>query len=219
MLTLRCTRRLLRRAGVSGKAETVPPTTVLGDWYANLIVARPQQLALCINERSLLVVILPARDFKNVAPRFRAQVVSLLARIGVPVSAIASEEVAMSEFRFGPTANRKVVGCLNQAAMVLSHERENPRFASIGELDDNLRGYIFSYTVYRQPRELALEMFAASDGSFGSTDTLTCSRAASDAVMQRIPEAYRLSPALSHWSRLKGKQMQPFVKLPMGPLT
>lgn len=118
MVTLRCTRRLFDRAGDFGKAETTPPTTVLGDWYANLIFARPQQLALCMNERSLLVVVLPARDFKNVAPRFRAQVVSLLTRIGVPAGDVAAEEKAMQEFRFGPTANRKVLGCLNQAAMV-----------------------------------------------------------------------------------------------------
>ena len=108
MITLRCTRKLLDRAGVPAKAETVPPTTVLGDWYANLIVARPQQFVLCMNECSLLVVILPARDFKSVAPRFRAQVASLLTRIGVPAAAVAAEEKAMSEFRFGPTANRAV---------------------------------------------------------------------------------------------------------------
>ena len=113
MITLRCTRKLLDRAGVPAKAETVPPTTVLGDWYANLIFARPQQLALCINERSLLVVILPARGFKSVAPRFGAQVGSLLVRIGVPAAAVAAEEQAMQEFRFGPTANRWVLRCLN----------------------------------------------------------------------------------------------------------
>jgi len=169
VVTLRCTRRLLRRAGVSGKAETVPPTTVLGDWYANLIVARPQQLALCMNERSLLVVVLPARDFKNVAPRFRAQVVSLLTRIGVPAAAVAAEEKAMSEFAFGPTANRRVLGCLNQAAMVLSYELENPRASSIAEMEDNLCGYIYSSCGYRQPRELALELFAASGVAAGAS--------------------------------------------------
>jgi len=169
MITLRCTRKLLDRAGVSAKVEPAPPTTVLGDWYANLIFARPQQLALCINERSLLVVILPARDFKNVAPRFRAQVVSLLARIGVPAAAVAAEEQAMQEFAFGPTANRAVVGCLNQVAMVLSYELENPRFSSIAEIEDHLGDYIYSPTGYRRPREFALGLFAASDAATGAS--------------------------------------------------
>jgi hypothetical protein len=168
MITLRCTQKLLRRAGVPAKVDTKAPTTVLGDWYANLIFARPEQFVLCMNERTLLVVVLPARDFKNVAPRFRAQVVSLLRRIGVPAAAVAAEERAMQEFRFGPTANRRVLGCLNQAAMVLSYEFDNPRFSTNAELEDNLAGYIYSHTAYRQPRELALELFAAGGPASGA---------------------------------------------------
>ncbi len=169
MITVRCTRKLLARAGVPAKVDTEPPTTVLGDWYSNLIIARPQQLALCMNERSLLVAILPARDFKNVAPRFRAQVVSLLTRIGVPAAAVAAEEKAMQEFGFGPTANRKVLGCLNQAAMVLSCELQHPRFSSIAEIEDHFGDYIYSVTAYRLPRERALELFAASGVATGAS--------------------------------------------------
>ena len=46
MVTLHCTRKLLGRVGGSSNAETSSPTVVLGDWYANLIFARPEQLAL-----------------------------------------------------------------------------------------------------------------------------------------------------------------------------
>ena len=162
MMTLRCTRKLLDRVGVSAKAETAPPTTVLGDWYAKLVYANPQRLVLCMNERTLLLVVLPARDFKNVAPRFPAQVVSLLTRIGVPAPAVAAEEKAMLAFGLGTTANRKVLGCLNEAALVISYEFENPRFSSIAELEDHCSDYIYSATGYRQPRELAQELFAAS---------------------------------------------------------
>jgi hypothetical protein len=52
MMTLRCTRKLLERVGVSAKAETAPPTTVLGDWYAKVVYASPQQLVLCMNEQT-----------------------------------------------------------------------------------------------------------------------------------------------------------------------
>ncbi len=194
MITLRCTRKLLGRAGVSAKADTTPPTTVLGDWYSNLITARPQQLTLCMNERSLLVVVLPARDFKNVAPRFRAQVVSLLMRIGVPAAAVAAEEKAMQEFHFGPTANRRVLvrritnfetlfasvmmlqnlrvsmlGCLNEAAFALSYEPDNSRVSSIAELEDRFSQDIYSPTGYKRPRDLALELFAASGVATGAS--------------------------------------------------
>ena len=171
MITLRCTRRLLERSGVSAKGEAIPPTTVLGDWYANLIYARPQQLALCMNERSLLVVMLPARDFKNVAPRLRAQVASLLTRIGVPPAAVAVEEEAMQEFRFGPTANRKVLGCLNEAAFALSYELENPRLGSVAAIEDYFCAYIYRTTKYRPPADLARELFAATGLATGASVT------------------------------------------------
>ena len=161
MMTLRCTQKLLRRVGGTAKADTPPPTTVLGDWYANLLHTGPEQLVLCMNERSLLVVLLPARDFRNVGPRFRGQVASLLTRIGVPAPAVAAEEQGMSQLAFGPTANRKVLGCLNEAMFALSYELDSPRFDSIAALEDYFSEYIYSTTKYRRPKELALELFAA----------------------------------------------------------
>ena len=113
MVTLRCTHKLLRRVGVAPKTSTVPPTTVLGDWYANILYSRPQQLVVCMNERSLLLALLPARAVKNIGPRLRASVASLLTRIGVPAAGCDAESQAMQQFAFGPTANRKVLGCLN----------------------------------------------------------------------------------------------------------
>jgi hypothetical protein len=121
-----------------------------------------------MNERSLLVVVLPARDFKNVAPRFRAQVVSLLTRIGVPAGAVAAEEEAMRDFRFGPTANRKVLGCLNEAAFALSYELDNPRVSSLAEIEDRFGEDIYLPTRFQRPRELALELFAASGVATGA---------------------------------------------------
>jgi hypothetical protein len=44
MVTLRRTQTFLRRVEVSSKAETAPPMTVLGNWRANPLLTRPQQL-------------------------------------------------------------------------------------------------------------------------------------------------------------------------------
>ena len=68
----------------------------------------------------------------------------------------------MSEFAFGPTANRSVLGCLNEAAFALSYELEKPRFSSIAEIEEHFGAYIYSPTGYRRRRELALELFTAS---------------------------------------------------------
>jgi hypothetical protein len=67
----------------------------------------------------------------------------------------------MQDFAFGPTANRSVLGCLNEAMFALSLEFENPRFSSIPELEDYFSENIYSATQYQPPRELAVELLAA----------------------------------------------------------
>jgi hypothetical protein len=67
----------------------------------------------------------------------------------------------MQDFAFGPTANRSVLGCLNEAMFALSLEFENPRFSSIAELEDYFSQNIYSATQYQPPRELAIGLLAA----------------------------------------------------------
>lgn len=162
MVNLRCTRRLLKRvAGVKGAALS-PSTTALGDWYCNVVYTRPEQLVICMNERTLLVVLVPAKDFKNVGPQYRAEVIGLLTRIGVPEAAVSAEARQMADLAFGPTASRKVLGCLNEAAFALLDALESGRHTSVAALEDHLSDYIYSTTEYQRPKELALELFAAS---------------------------------------------------------
>ena len=169
MLTLRCTRRLLDQMGVSPISETAPPTTVLGNWYANLILARPHQIVMCMNERSLLVVLLPAQNFKNAALQFQEEVSVLLTRIGVSEEAVAAEKREMAEVRFGATANRRVLGCLKEAAFALACTLESCPGAPVEDVENYFSEYIYSTIRYRQPRELAIELFAASGVGAGTS--------------------------------------------------
>ena len=74
----------------------------------------------------------------------------------------------MQEFGFGPTASCKVLGCLNEAAFALSYELDSGRFGFVPALEDRFSEYIYSTTKYRRPRELALELFAASGTASGA---------------------------------------------------
>lgn len=160
-MTLRCTRKLLKRLHAPAGFSPTPPTTVLGDWYANLYHARPQQLVVCLNERTLLAVVIQARDAKSFIPRFREAALDLLARIGVPGDAIAAERRSMADIAFGPTANRRVLGCLNQAAFALSVDFEWAPDKYLGDHEIFLSQLIYSVTQYRRPCELARELFQA----------------------------------------------------------
>jgi len=65
-------------------------------------------------------------------------------------------------------ANRKVPGCLNEVAVVVSYELDNPRFSSIAELEDHFSDF-FSPAGYRRLGEVTLEMFAASGRTTGAS--------------------------------------------------
>jgi hypothetical protein len=137
---------------------------VLGDWYANLYYTRPQQLALCMSERSLLAVLVPLRETRTLPERFADAAVSLLARVGVPRELIEEEAEAMKDAAFGPTANRKVLGCLNEAAFELMAiwETDPGRFHALAEMEDHLSENIYSTTEYQRPKDLALALFQAA---------------------------------------------------------
>lgn len=169
MVTLRCTQKLLRRLGVPAKTGTSPPTTVLGDWYANILHTRPHQLVVCMNECTLLVVLVPARENKSLGTRFREAVIAQLRRLGVPPAAVEAEARAMSEIAFGPTASRSVLGCLREATFALSFELECPGYSSLAEIEDFFSENIYSTTKYRHPRELALELFGAAGLAAGAS--------------------------------------------------
>jgi hypothetical protein len=91
MFTLRCTRKFLRRIGERPSSAVVSPTTVLGDWYANLLYLRPQQLVMAMNERTLLCALVPAAPAATVAERRRLEVGGLLRDIGVPEAMVEAE--------------------------------------------------------------------------------------------------------------------------------
>ena len=167
MVTLRCTQKLLRRLSVPAKTKTSPPTTVLGDWYATLVHARPQQLVVCMNERTLLVVLVPAREKKSLRARFCEVVTAQLRRLRVPTAAIEAESRAMSELAFGSTASRSLLGCLREAVFALSFELERPEFSSLTDIEDWFSEHIYSTTKYRHPRKLARELFDAAGAVSG----------------------------------------------------
>src|SRR5437870_8688700 len=112
MFTLRCTARLRKRLGTTEDTASAPPSTKLGDWYAHLLFTRPQ-LVLCVSDRTLLPVLIPARDGSLLVPRLRETVVQVLRALGVPEVAVAAEEEAMMEAVIGKTTSRRILGSLN----------------------------------------------------------------------------------------------------------
>ena len=77
MIILRLTRKLLGRVG-RPTAVAAPSTTVLGDWFAQLVFVGHQRYVLLVSEHSRLPVIMPGRDLKNLARNFPGALAEVL---------------------------------------------------------------------------------------------------------------------------------------------
>jgi len=118
MFTLRCTRKLLNYLSVDSAGIDILPTTVLGDWYANLLFTKHARLMICVSERSLLPVFVEANGRFSFVERFRQSVRSLLEYVGVEATFVEREIGNMFEFQIGATTNRRVLGSLGELSFL-----------------------------------------------------------------------------------------------------
>ncbi len=121
MATIRCTAKLLKRLGIGNPGEPPAPENVLGDWYANILFTRAGHYLLLLSERSRLPVLLSARDIHSFERRFLQTLPKVLAEIGVPSHQIDRELTLMQPLYFGKTADRSVLGTLNDFGFLAKH--------------------------------------------------------------------------------------------------
>jgi hypothetical protein len=119
VFVLRCTQKLLDRLNATPHSEPAPTDTVLGDWYANLIRVGRIQVVLAVSERSLLPIVVPARDGRALVQRLSEALVPILTSVGVPTADATAELGAMQHWVVGKTASRRILGSLNDLAFQL----------------------------------------------------------------------------------------------------
>ena len=130
MTVVRCTQRVLKRFGLTAVDPPTASTGVLGDWYANLLNVGPARLVLCQSARSLLPVILPARN-AAFPQKFGEALGRVLVALGVPAELVTREIAATQEIQVARTRSRQVLGAMNDfaftACVYLEHARtEDP---------------------------------------------------------------------------------------------
>lgn len=106
--TIHCTKKLLDRVKPPARSTPTKPTTYLGNWYATALFWRPQ-VALLVNERTLLPVLMPLAPATELAKRFPEHLSSVLLAHGAPHGLIEHELAAMHNFQYDKTANRSLV--------------------------------------------------------------------------------------------------------------
>jgi hypothetical protein len=125
MYTLHCTRSLLAKLKEENDhARGMVATTRLGDWYANRVNIGHSRLILCTNERTLLSVVIPAKDLPSLPQRVAASVAQLLLALDIDQELVKAEADEMNRVSFAPTANRSVLGSMNDFQFQIRVELE-----------------------------------------------------------------------------------------------
>ena len=123
MFSLHATKKLLDRVKPAELGAVERPTTALGNWYGTALFWK-SHTALLVNEKTLLPVLLPLAPVATLAERFPRQLGLVLAACGVNREFIADELAQMTQVRFAKTANRSVLGMVNQFSVLAEGYRD-----------------------------------------------------------------------------------------------
>ena len=113
MLIVRATKKLLDRIGPANLGEGEQSTTLMGQWYATAVFRKPH-VALFVSEPTLLPVLMPLAPAATLLARFPQQAAAVLAAHRTPDAVIDEELRQMRDRRLAKTANRSVVGIMNE---------------------------------------------------------------------------------------------------------
>lgn len=124
MFTIHATKKLLDRVPQPVTPVVSEPTTALGNWYATALFWKPQ-VGLLVNERTLLPVLMPLAPLATLMDRFPESLQQTLKAHGVPAEFIEFEIAAIGEGGYAKTANRSVVGIMNEFSFLAEVHRAN----------------------------------------------------------------------------------------------
>jgi hypothetical protein len=120
MVVLRRTQKLASQLPAS--ADALPSSdTALGDWYVNRVVVDRKPLLLLASSRSLIAIVIPARDVRSLPSRLPDLVAQRLKRMRIPNKLIEAEVAAMSPVGVAKTVDRSVVGILVDFAFMIPY--------------------------------------------------------------------------------------------------
>lgn len=131
MFTIHATRKLLDRVRCQLDGPIVASPTVLGDWYATVLFWK-SQVALLVNEQTLLPVLMPLAPATTLIDRFPAELGVVLDAHRVDRSFVERELAAMGDGRYAKTTNRSTVGIMNEFTFLAG------RYRTVGGVNDLL---------------------------------------------------------------------------------
>ena len=124
MFTVHATKKLLERVKQPLVEPLVEPTTALGNWYATAIFWKPQ-VALFVNEQTLLPVLVPLAPATTLLDRFPEALLQVLLALEVDRAFVGAEMAETQAAVYTKTASRTVVGIMNEFTFLGRHMEED----------------------------------------------------------------------------------------------
>jgi len=115
VLVVHATKKLRDRLKTAAPADSELSSGALGAWYATALFWR-LQVALFVNEPTLLPVLVPLAPTATVVERFPTALGRILRDLGASAGFVDNELAEMTKWRLAKTANRSVVGIMNEFA-------------------------------------------------------------------------------------------------------
>lgn len=115
-MTIRCTQKMFKEVGISGRQLDEPGEGFLGSWFANLFWLGRRKCVIFANDRTLYAFVLlgyARSDSADLGRRVVAGLTDSLMNEGVPVERVASIGMACHPIRWGATNSRSVLGSAN----------------------------------------------------------------------------------------------------------
>ena len=160
MVILRPTRKAMRRLGVTFHLAPGTTTSVMGDWYVNLVPTIAGELFVFVSSATLLAVAIPAAE-KETQNLFILRVANLLAMIGLSMQTIEQELEHFREIRFAKPLSRSVQGSANDIAFhfqMLAEDAKTGMPLSLSEAEIYLSQIPHSPLGFASPVDVAVEI-------------------------------------------------------------
>ena len=113
MNTVHGTQKLLDRLKTPLVPVSGPASTALGDWYATVLLWRPQ-LVLFVNTSSLFPVFVPLAPAVTVLARFPGAMAAVFDRFGLDPRFVTAEVAEMGTVAVAKTGDRRMLGVMNE---------------------------------------------------------------------------------------------------------
>jgi hypothetical protein len=139
VFTIHGTQKLRDRVRPDLVDEPLASDTAMGDWYATALFWKPQ-VALFVNERTFLPVLVELAPAKTLAARFPGALEAVLNQMGTDPRFVAAELAAMTEARWSKTTNRSVVGVMNEFTFFAKVDRRHERSPDLVAMAVQLAG-------------------------------------------------------------------------------